>query len=716
MTMRLNRRDWLRSAGMLAVLARVRTGGAQTSAVSSVASGPSGLRLWHDGRFHTMPRRPWRKIHLDFHNSEHVPRIGADFDEDAWGEQLVAANVDSIVVFAKDMHGYCYWPSETGPVHPGLKFDLLGAQVRACRKRGIAVYAYYCTGWDHHLAKTRPAWRMIKRDGTDYMPKRGETPGWTALCFANAEFREWMDRHIREFVGRYELDGVWFDVAAPIAPECFCAECQRQIREGGGDPNNAVAQREHKHRLFLDWHRHARDLVRSIRPGCQVDFNDIGLACVAARAELLDNIDIEALPTGGWGYFYAPMQIRYQRNFGVPVYGMTGRFVTSWADFGGLKTVPQLDVELASIVANAARCDVGDQMSPNGRLDPAVYHVIGRSFGRIRKLEPWLEGAAPVTEAAMMIPAIPFDRLRDDYLYGVTKLLLESRRQFDVVEPVQEWERYGLVVLPDAFRPDAALVERLRRYVEGGGALVVCGEAGVLAGGQESWLAPLGLRFEGASEFKPSYMVPRVAFAGDLPVYEYALYEGAGRWRVEAPAESLADLGVPLFQRSAAKYTSHRQTPFERVTEFSVAAVSGRVGLIGFPIGAAYYRTGYWIYRALFEHVLGRVRPERLLQTDAPLATEFTVTRQAPADGRDERWMVHIVNWSPDRKAPPHPEFHDSPSPLRDVRVRVALPLERVRAHLVVADRPLEARRERGAWEVVVPRVDIHEIVAFEPA
>lgn len=524
-----------------------------------------------------------------------------------------------------------------------------------------------------------------------------------------------VDGSPREFVGRYELDGAWFDMAEPAAPECFCAECQRQIREAGGDPQNPAAQREHKHRLFLDWHRHVRDLVHSIRPGGQVDCNDIGLSCVRARAPLLDNIDIEALPTGGWGYFYAPMQIRYQRNFGVPVYGMTGRFVTAWADFGGLKTVPQLDVELASIVANAARCDVGDQMPPNGRLDPAVYHVIGRSFGRIRRLESWLEGAAPVTEAAMMIPAIPFDRLRDDYLDGLTKLMLESRRQFDVVEPSQEWERYGLIVMPDAFRPDAAVVERVRRYVEQGGAVVVCGDAGRPAGSDESWLAPYGITVEGASEFQPAYLVPRAAFTGDVPPYEYAVYEGAGRWRVKAPAEPLADLGVPLFQRSPAKYTSHRHTPFERVTEFSVAAVSGRVGLIGFPLGVSYYRTGYWVYRALFHHLLDRVRPERLLETDAPLAAEFTVTRQPLGGGNGERWLVHVVNWSPDRKAPPHPEFHDSPAPLRDVRVRVAVPLERPRVRLVVAARPIEARHVNGAWELVIPRVDIHEIVAFEP-
>ena len=80
-----------------------------------------------------------------------------------------------------------------------------------------------------------------------------------------------------------------------------------RLAAGGKDPNDAEAQRAHKNKLFLDWHRRMRDLVRAVRPGCQVDFNDIGLACVSQRAALLDNIDIEALPTGaGWGYFYAP--------------------------------------------------------------------------------------------------------------------------------------------------------------------------------------------------------------------------------------------------------------------------------------------------------------------------------------------------------------------------------------------------------------------------
>jgi hypothetical protein len=703
-TSSLNRREFLgaMAAGVAAVHALP---------LRAAANAPEPLRTWIDPRIAALPRRPWRKIHLDFHNTQHIGQIGAKFNADEFGDRLLAGNVDSVVVFAKDMHGMFYYPSKYGPVHPGLSFDLLGEQVKACRARKIAVYAYYCTTWDHHLANTHKDWLVIKRDGSNYLPKAGQTPGWTALCLAHEPFRQLMDDHTREFVGRYELDGAWFDMAEPIGPECFCPECRRQLAADGKDPKDAGAQRAHKNKLFLDWHQRMRDLVRTARPGCQVDFNDIGLACVSQRAPLLDNIDIEALPTGaGWGYFYAPMQMRYQRTFGLPIYGMTGRFVTSWADFGGLKLPQQLDVELASIVANTARCDIGDQMPPTGRLDPAVYHVIGKSYGRIKALEPYLEGAAPVNEAAMLIPAVPFDRLRDEYLYGMTKLMLESRLQFDVVEPGQAWERYGLVVLPDGFRPDAATVERLHAFVAQGGALIVCHEAGLVAGVATEWLERYGLTYAGPSPFTPAYLVPQAKFTGDIPDYEYALYEGSAQWQAAAPAVSLAALGEPKFQRTAEHFTSHRQTPFDHLTAYTALARSGRVGLVAFPIGQSYYRNGYWVYRAAFEHLLGEVLPTRLIHTNAQLSTELTVTHQPV----QKRYLIHVINYSPLRKAPPHPEFHEDPIPLTDVTVRLNLPLKVKSARALVAGEKLRARTDHNGVEVTLARVPISEVICLE--
>ena len=63
------------------------------------------LPLFIDERLRTLPPRPWRKVHLDFHNSQHIPVLGDKFDAEEFGDRLLEGHVDSIVVFAKDMHG-----------------------------------------------------------------------------------------------------------------------------------------------------------------------------------------------------------------------------------------------------------------------------------------------------------------------------------------------------------------------------------------------------------------------------------------------------------------------------------------------------------------------------------------------------------------------------------------------------------------------------------
>jgi hypothetical protein len=77
--------------------------------------------------------------------------------------------------------------------------------------------------------------------------------------------------------------------------------------------------------------------------------------------------------------------------------------------------------------------------------------------------------------------------------------------------------------------------------------------------------------------------------------------------------------------------------------------------------------------------------------------------------------MVHIVNYSPVRRTPKHTDFHDDPTPLNNVTVRLNLSLKVSTAKTLYAGEKLQVRRHAsGGVEVLVPRVSIHEVVCFE--
>jgi hypothetical protein len=690
--------------------------------------GPGGIatRFWIDPRLAATPPRPWRKVHIEFHNSQYIPRIGDRFNADEFGDRLLEARATGASVFAKDMFGYSYYPSAYGPVHPALSFDLLGAQVAALRKRKITVFAYYMTTWNAELAERRPEWLVFNRDRTSRLPKFDETFGCSeakgscvtsSLCLAHEDFVKGELAHIKELVSRYELDGVWIDGAGP--PECYCYECLRQLHDKGLDPLDKRVQCDHKVALHDAFLERIYQTVKETRPGCEVDPQCEGSYGLGERASFMDYTDLEALFTNmtWYGYFYFPTVVRYARTFGLPTYGLTTRFKDFWGDFGGLKLPTQLHTEFATIVANGARCDVGDQMPPSGRLDPAVYHVIGQAYRHIEQLEPYLDQAVPVTEAALLTSGLPLESPCTEINFGWVKLLTESRVQFDIVEPMAEWEHYAMLVLPDELAVDEQTASRLNAFVAGGGAVVVTHNAGLLAGTDNTWLERYGLHYAGMSPFKPAYFVPQVSLTGEIPTYEYALYEGASQWRAEPPATALALLGEPLFQRSPQHYTSHAQTPFDHTTSYAALVRSGRVALFAFPLGQSYYNQGYWIYRQAFQKVLRELLPAPLIQSDASLSTELTLTHQAARSdiGRKTRYLVHIVNFSPVRHTPRHPDFYEDPIPLTNVTIRLNLSLEVSVARAVVAGVDLPVRRAAGGGvEVLVSRVPVHEVVSFE--
>ena len=729
--------------------APMNAGSAAIPAVGGLAK-----KFWIDPSIAAWRPSPWRKVHIEYHTSRHIPRLAEHFNADEFGDRLVAAHVNGATVFAKDMYGYSYFPNKYGRMHPNLSFDLLGAQVAALRKRKISVLSYYMLTWNPELAERHPEWLVVHQPGEKSRPKleeisgeqkafmntlkpdaprrsksasrakpaeppaedKGYRPYMWQFCICQEGFLKGELDLIQELVSKYELDGVWLDGGG--SPPCYCDECQRQLRKKGLNPLDAGVQYDHKVALCQSFLERIRQVIKRTRPGCLVcPQNEGTFYGLAKRAPLVDYSSQEALFTDAvhYGYHYFPTVIRYARGFGIPFHGCTVCFKDFWADFGGLKSPAQIHTEVAAYVSQGARCDIGDQVPPDGRLEPAIYHVIGQAYQHIARIEPYLEQAVPVTEAALLASG---DTPCNEVNYGWVKLLTESRVQFDIVERETKWEeRYAMIVLPENFWVDQATASRLQAFIAGGGGVIAAHTSAVLAGTEKSWLERYGLHYAGMSPFTPAYMVPKVSFADDIPPYAYALYEGASQWRAESPAKVLAVLGEPLFQRSPEHYMSHQQTPFDHTTKYAAVARSGKVALVAFPLGQGYYNQGFWVYRRAFQKALSDVLTAPLIQSDAHLTTELSLTHQAakPNAGRRERYMVHIVNFSPVRRTPKHTDFHDDPIPLTNVTVRVNLPLQVSTAKALYAGADLPVHRvASGGVEFLVPRVDIHEVVSLE--
>jgi len=144
--------------------------------------------VWVDRRLQATGRRPWRKVHLDFHNTPAVGAIGTDFDAAEFVATLRRGHVDAIVVFAKDMHGYFYYPAaRTEAVHPGLSRDLMGKQIAACRAAGIRVYTIL---FQVDFERTKDVFRNCASKDDDGKPLYQYVPNASELGAAFAEIGE----------------------------------------------------------------------------------------------------------------------------------------------------------------------------------------------------------------------------------------------------------------------------------------------------------------------------------------------------------------------------------------------------------------------------------------------------------------------------------------------------------------------------------------------
>lgn len=636
---------------------------------------------------------PFRQIHLDFHTSPLVEGIGAAFDADEFGDTLARANVSSVTVFAKCHHGMSYYPTKIGTPHPHLDFDLLGAQIEACHARGIRAPIYVTVVWEQQSGMEHPEWLQRTPDGGTY-GDWPEGPAWTWLSMAASGYCDRLVAETEEILERYgdAVDGFFFDILM-TGSEGDCHPEAVAARERRGLPDTVAGRKENDVEVARDLMRRLTTVIRARRPDASLFFNSRFGLDFRDEQDLYSQVEVEALPTGMWGYGYYPLWSRYGRRFDLPMLGMTGRFHLGWADFGGLKTVDALLYECGGTLANGGGVSIGDQLHPDGRLDAAVYDVIGEAFADVRAKEPWVRGAKPLTEVALLVGH------GESANRGAARMLLEAHHAFDALDEGDDFSPYRALVVTEAVPSSPELTGKLEAYVAEGGALLIAGPA---SAGTVDAADVVGPR-----RSHPTYFHPSTDLMTDLRDFEYVVYGQSDELALRDGGQTLAVAHDAMFTRTVAHFTSHLHAPAERTANGAFVARRGQVVRLAGPVFSGYDLYGNVAFRSLAMNALALLVPDPLIETDAPATVEVSVSRLGESVVTQ---FSHYQSARPseaisviDRIAPVGPIF---------VGLRIDGEFE---ASERPSGRPLTTRSEGGRIYFELPSLGAHAMVELRP-
>ncbi|MFP4055129.1 MAG: beta-galactosidase, partial [Phycisphaerae bacterium] len=307
----------------------------------------------------------FRQVHLDFHTSEHIRGIGAEFRPDEFADTLAAAAVDSVTCFARCHHGWLYYPSRAFPrhVHPHLEREnLLGEQIEACHQRDIRVPIYITVQWDQLSAEQHPEWICRADDGSPITEAQSDqshynafAPGFYRFLCVNTAYRDYLKEITREVMQTLPTDGLFFDIVKPVA--CSCTACRAAMEKRRLDASRFEVRREFGLEVISDFMHDMSAFVRGINPGATIFYNSSHVSPGHRPwIDAFSHLELESLPSGGWGYAHFPLTARYARTLGPDIMGMTGKFHTSWGDFHSFKNPAALEFECFHSLALNARC------------------------------------------------------------------------------------------------------------------------------------------------------------------------------------------------------------------------------------------------------------------------------------------------------------------------------------------------------------------------
>ncbi len=658
-----------------------------------------------------------RQIHLDFHTSEYIPDVAKDFNAEEFVETLERANVDSITCFSRCHHGWLYYPSKKFPelIHPSLtNHNLLPEQIEVCHKHNIKVPIYTTVQWDGRVAREHPEWLAVDADG-EYIDTQGvPKPHFYYTICLNSGYREFFKDHLQDIIdviGVDNIDGFFMDIL--FKADCNCEHCRAKMKPLGFDNTKKSDRLAYSLHMLEEFKTEITAFIRERVPKAEIFYNSSHVG-PASKNSFKDytHLELESLPSGGWGYDHFPATARYARTLGKDFIGMTGKFHTYWGDFHSLKNKAALEFECYNMLAMGGGCSIGDQLHPSGKLSEGAYDLIGHVYSQVKAKESYCKGAVPAAEIAVLTPEEFYTEEEHDLglppaLIGAVRMLQELSYQFDVIDSTTPMDKYSLIILPDdiAFRPDVE--EKLKAYIKNGGKVIGTYHSCMDTVNKSNSI--YGVSYEQESPYYRDFIMPNDTIGKDLYREEYVMYLRAAQTGVN-DAEILMHSIQPYFNREGNTFCSHQHAPSSGKEGYPAVTKKGGVVYFAHPVFRIYRKNCANWCKQIMKDAIELLLPQKLVSHNGPSTMITSLNRQ----GKQNRDILHTLHYITEKRSEDIYTIEDI-IPLFNVEFRVFVGERTVKSVQQVPTMTSIAFEQNGGYlSFTVDKMEGHTMVCIQ--
>ncbi|HMA99468.1 MAG TPA: beta-galactosidase trimerization domain-containing protein, partial [Spirochaetota bacterium] len=280
---------------------------------------------------------------------------------------------------------------------------------------------------------------------------------------------------------------------------------------------------------------------------------------------------------------------------------------------------------------------------------------IGHTFNKVKKIEKYLIPSAPVDEIGILLDpmenSLDNNKGDDQQKYeqsrsGTVKLLSQLHYQFSLIDEHSPLTKYALLVLPDYVTITSSLKAKLKKYLAGGGKILLSYESGLDKDGKFPLFPQI--KNMGQHPYRPYYVYPCAPLKKRVPDTENVQYLGGLKIKNAPGWEKLTAVAEPYFNRAWDHFCSHLQTPPEKRTA-TPEMIYNRKNIIylSSPVFSAYQQFAQAYIKAQMGWTLSRLLPEKLLESNLPSTAE-TALRRLP----DKSLSLGILHYIHQRRTP----------------------------------------------------------------